>query len=167
MLAKLSLAITLLVATVQATDDFLGLDRILQVQGTLFTTVCTTDANCAVGNCCADYRRISGATVTNVTKTCVNPLLSGRTVLFGGLNHTWSCLNQTVVAPSVGAACSTNSACTAAGTCCLSRSFSVFGVNQTAGTFCGAQTSSSALRFQQYAVGVAPNNFTANATFYS
>ena len=67
MLAKLSLAIALLLATVQATDDFLGLDRILQVQGTLFTTVCTTDANCAVGNCCADYRRISGATVTNVT----------------------------------------------------------------------------------------------------
>jgi hypothetical protein len=166
MFAKISLAIAFLVATVSASDDFLGLERILQVQGTVFSTVCTTDSNCAVGNCCADYRRISGATVTNVTRTCVNPLLSGRTVLFGGLNHTWSCLNQTVVAPSVGTPCSTNSACTAAGSCCLSRSFSVFGVNQTAGTFCGAQTTSERLTFQQYAVGAAPNNFTSNVTYY-
>lgn len=129
MFAKFSLAITLLTATVTAADDFLGLDRILQVQGTVFTTVCTSDAQCAVGNCCADYRRINGATVTNVTRTCVNPLLSGRTVFFNNLNHTWSCLNQSVVAPSVGALCSSNNGCTAMGSCCLSRSFSVFGVN--------------------------------------
>lgn len=148
MFAKISLAVTLLAATVSASDDFLGLERILQVQGTTFSTVCTSDAGCAVGNCCADYRRINGATVTNVTKTCVNPLLSGRTVLFGGLNHTWSCLNQSVVAPSVGAACSANSACTAAGSCCLTRTFSVFGVNQTAGTFCGNSATSRVLTFQ-------------------
>ena len=167
MFAKLSLAITLFLAAIKASDDFLGLERILQVQGNVFTATCTSDASCAIGNCCADYRRINGAVVTNVTKTCVNPLLNGRTVLFNGLNHTWSCLNQSVVAPSVGALCSSNSACTAAGSCCLSRSFSVFGVNQTAGTFCGAQTSSRVTTFQQYSVGVAPSNFTTNATYYS
>lgn len=148
MFAKISLAIAFLVATVSASDDFLGLERILQVQGTTFSTVCTSDAGCAVGNCCADYRRLNGAVVTNVTRTCVNPLLSGRTVLFGGLNHTWACLNSSVVAPSVGSACSANSGCTAAGSCCLSRSFNVFGVNQTAGTFCGASTSSRVTTFQ-------------------
>ena len=167
MFAKISLAITFLVASVSASDDFLGLERILQVQGTVFSTVCTADSNCAVGNCCADYRRINGATVTNVTRTCINPLLNGRTVFFSGLNHTWSCLNQSVVAPAVGSSCSTNSACTAAGSCCQNRSFNVFGVNQTAGTFCGAQSTTERLTFQQYAVGAAPNNFTSNVTYYS
>ncbi len=138
MFAKISLAIAFMVASASASDDFLGLERILQVQGTVFSTVCTADSNCAVGNCCADYRRINGATVTNVTKTCINPLLSGRTVLFGGLNHTWSCVNQSVVAPAIGSSCSANSGCTTAGQCCLNRSLNVFGVNQTAGTFCGA-----------------------------
>lgn len=167
MFTKVSLAIALLVATVSATsDDFLGLERMLQVQGTVFSTVCTADAGCAAGNCCADYRRINGAVVTNVTRTCVNPLLNGRTVLFGGLNHTWSCLNQSAVAPAVGAPCSSNSACTAAGACCLSRSFTAWGVNQTAGTSCGARSSSALTTFQQYAVGAAPNNFTTNVTYY-
>ena len=119
MYSKVSLAITLLVATVSASDDFLGLDRILQAQGSIFTTTCTSDANCATGNCCADYRRISGTTATNVTKTCVNPILNGRTVLFNNVNHTWNCINQATVAPAVGTACSTNAGCTAAGSCCL------------------------------------------------
>ena len=96
----------------------------------------------------------------------MNPILNGRTVLFNNLNHTWSCINQAVVAPAVGAPCSTNAGCSAAGSCCLVRSFSVFGVNQTAGTFCGAQTSSRVTTFQQYAVGSSPNNFTTNATYY-
>jgi len=167
MFTKVSLAVALLVATVSATsDDFLGLERMLQVQGSVHTAACTSDATCAAGNCCAEYRRINGATVTTVTRTCVNPLLSGRTVFANALNHTWSCLNQAAVAPAVGAACSENSACTGAGECCLSRSFTAWGVNETAGTFCGASASSGSTTFQQYAVGSAPNNFATNVTYY-
>lgn len=167
MFTKVSLAIALLVATVSATsDDFLGLERMLQVQGQIVSTPCTADAGCAAGNCCADYRRSTGtAAPTNITKVCVNPLLDGRTVLAGGFNHTWSCMNRSAVAPAVGAACSSNSACSASGSCCLSRSFTAWGVSQTAGTFCGAQSSSGLTTFQQYAVGAAPNNFTTNVTY--
>jgi hypothetical protein len=137
MFTKISLAIiSLLFAAATADDSFLGLERILQAQGTVFTGVCTTDAGCATNLCCADYRRINGSATTNVTRTCINPLLNGRTVLFGGVNHTWSCLNQTVATTARGSACSANSACTSANTCCQTRSFGVWGVNQTVGTFC-------------------------------
>ena len=79
MFTKVSIAIAVLVATVSASDDFLGLERILQVQGTSFTTTCSADAGCAAGNCCADYRKsAAGAAFTNITKTCVNPILSGK-----------------------------------------------------------------------------------------
>ena len=166
MFTKVSLAIALLVATVSATsDDFLGLERMLQVQGTVFTTAgCAADSACAPGNCCAQYRRNVSGTVTNVATTCVSPLLSGRTVLFSGANHTWTCANATAIS-AVGTACTANSGCTASGACCLGRTVNVFGVSQAAGSFCGARTPAAVTTFQQYAVGVAPTNFTSNVTY--
>ena len=110
--------VSVFIAAATANESFLGLERILQVQGTAFSGACTADSGCASGLCCADYRRLNGTVTTNVTKTCVNPLLNGRAVLFGGLNHTWACVNQTSAVTLRGDACSTNAACTAANTCC-------------------------------------------------
>ena len=169
MFTKVSIAIAVLVATVSASDDFLGLDRILQAQNSLVSTACTNDASCTLGNCCADYRRTVGAstTATVAQKVCVNPIICGRTIVAAGANHTWTCTNQTTVAAAVGTACSANSACTAAGACCQTRSFSVWNVTTNAGSFCGATTTGN--YFQAYAVTptAAATNFTANITYTS
>lgn len=160
-----SIALLLLASTTFATDDFQGLDRILQTQGSIHTATCTADSACSPGNCCADYRRINGNTVTNVSKTCVNTQLNNRRVLFGGLNHTWVCINQTNAQVQSGTPCTDNAGCSAANTCCQSRSFSIWGSSQAVGNTCGTVASSGLTTFQQYNVGASPNNFTANVTY--
>lgn len=155
----------LLVASTQASDSFLGIERFLQTQGTIYTSTCTADSSCSVGTCCADYRRINGTTTTNITKTCVSTQLHNRVVNFSGLNHTWVCGNSTAVTANAGTACTSNAGCTTSGQCCQQTSFGIWSTVQNVSTVCRANTSSGVTTFQQYNVGVSPSNFTANITF--
>ncbi|TNV76534.1 hypothetical protein FGO68_gene8890 [Halteria grandinella] len=164
MFRKATIALLIVVAT-HASDSFLGIERYLQTQGTVFTSSCTADSGCSVGNCCADYRRINGSTTTNITKTCVSTQLHNRVVLFSGLNHTWVCGNTTAVTANAGTACTTNAGCTTSGQCCQQTSFGIWGVLQNVSTVCRANTSSGVTTFQQYNVGTSPSNFTANVTY--
>ncbi len=123
-------------ASVAAESSFLHMERLLQTAGTNLTTACTSDMSCSATQCCADYARLNGTTRTNVTKVCLATSLSGQRVLFGGLNHTFNCTNTTRITTQV--ACNASSACSATNnSCCLEKSFAIFGVNQTMSNVCG------------------------------
>ena len=122
MYARLSLGlIALLTTSVAATDDFLGIERYLQVPGTVFTTTCTADANCAAGNCCSQLSRVgANGALTAVSRICVNPWLSGRYFIQGTNNFTFSCPTPALITAAQGTACTTFDGCTATATsCCL------------------------------------------------
>ena len=139
MLTKITLTLAMLLAasTVSAQDSFLGLERFLQAQSSVYASVCTSDSSCSVGNCCATYAKKNGTTSTSVLNTCVSNSLNNKMVLFGGLNHTWTCLNQTTVAATVGTSCNETSSC-GNSSCCMSKSFGIWGMNQTLGSTCAS-----------------------------
>lgn len=154
------------VASVNA-NDFLGIERLLQ-SGVAITTTCTSDNNCQPGLCCADYKRINGATVSTISKVCINTQLHNRTVFFNNLNYTWTCNNQTTLTRNALSTCSANTECQSVTSgCCQARSLSMWTVvNQTLGNFCGASDSAGSLS-QEYRVGSSPNNFTTTVSLFS
>ncbi len=104
MYKRLALATACLLVAVTSASNFLSVEeeRFLQSSGAIYTATCAADSSCATGNCCAQYRKVNGTSVTNVTNTCVSTQLHNKMVLFGGLNHTFVCSNATLVTANAG-----------------------------------------------------------------